>query len=96
MAQNDKYALSEIWREIGVTYLATNMLTEAKNALETFVARRPFDSEGLYHLGKILKTQGETGRANEMFEQAIESSKNATNHRRQELKAWSKLAQKEI
>jgi Tfp pilus assembly protein PilF len=96
VAQNDKYTLSEIWREIGATYFAANMLAEARNALETFVERRPFDSEGLYHLGKILKIQGETGRANEMFEQAIESAKNAPTHRRQELRIWSKLAQKEI
>jgi len=94
--QNDKHALSEIWREIGATYLAAGMLTEARDALEKFVERRSVDAEGLYHLGKVLKAQGETERAREMFEQAIESAQSSPDYRRRELQYWSKLAQKEI
>lgn len=94
--QNDKHALSEVWREIGATYLEANMLAEAREALEKFGARRPVDSEGLYYLGKVLKAQGETEKAREHFEQAVESAKNSPDYRRRELKHWSKLAQKEI
>jgi tetratricopeptide (TPR) repeat protein len=94
--QNDKYALSEVWREIGATYLGANMPNEAREALEKFVTRRPVDSEGLYYLGKVLKMQGNGERAREMFEQAMESAKNSPDYRRRELKYWSKLAQKEI
>ena len=94
--QNDKYALSEVWREIGATYLEANMPPEAREALEKFVARRPVDSEGLYYLGKVLKMQGKGERAREMFEQAVESAKNSPDYRRRELKHWSNLAQKEI
>ena len=94
--QNDKHALSEIWREIGATYLAANMLTEAREALEKYVERRSADAEGLYHLGKVLKAQGETERAREMFRQAIESAQTSPDYRRRELRYWSKLAQKEI
>lgn len=94
--QNDKHALSEIWREIGATYLEANMLAEARGALEKFVERRAFDSEGLYYLGKVLKAQGETDKAREMFEQAVESAKTSPDYRRRELKYWSKMAQKEI
>jgi tetratricopeptide (TPR) repeat protein len=94
--QNDKHALSEIWREIGATYLAANMLTEARDALEKYVERRSADAEGLYHLGKVLKAQGETERAREMFRLAIESAQTSPDYRRRELRYWSKLAEKEI
>lgn len=94
--QNDKYSLSEIWREIGATYLEANMLAEAREALEKFVARRAFDPEGLYYLGKVLKAQGETSQAREMFAEAVESARTSPDYRRRELRYWSKLAQKEI
>ena len=38
--QDDKYRLSEIWREIGATYLDAGMLNEAAEVLEKFVGRR--------------------------------------------------------
>lgn len=94
--QNDKYALSEIWREIGATYLEAGMLAEASDALEKFTTRRPVDAEGLYYFGKTLKARGETERAREVFEQAIESAQNSPDYRRRELQYWSKLARKEI
>lgn len=94
--QNDKHALSEIWREIGATYMEANMLNESRDALEKFVERRPVDSEGLYYLGKVYKAQNEPEKAREMFEQAIESAKSSPDYRRRELKYWSKLAQKEL
>src|SRR5207249_9568910 len=70
LGQNDKHALSEIWREIGATYLEANMLTEARDALEKFVERRSADVEGLYYFGKVLRAQGETERATEIFNEA--------------------------
>ncbi len=96
VGQNDKYALSEIWREIGATYLDAKMFNEARSTLETFVERRPVDSEGLYYLGKVLQEQGETEKAREMFLEAIESAKTSPDYRKHELRHWSKLAQKEI
>jgi tetratricopeptide (TPR) repeat protein len=93
--QNDKFALSEIWREIGATYLEAGMLAEAREALEKYTERRAFDSEGLYYLGKVYKAQNQTDKAREMFEQAVEALKTSPAHRRYELKYWSKLAQKE-
>lgn len=94
--QNDKYSLSEIWREIGATYLDANMLGEAREPLEKFVERRPVDTEGLYYLGKVYKAQNEPEKAREMFERAIDSAKTSPDYRRRELRQWSKLAQKEI
>jgi tetratricopeptide (TPR) repeat protein len=96
LEQNDKHALSEVWREVGATYLEAGMLAEACEALEKFAERRPVDSEGLYYLGKALKAQGENEKAHDAFTQAIESAKIAPDYRRRELRYWSKLAQKEI
>jgi cytochrome c-type biogenesis protein CcmH/NrfG len=72
------------------------MLAESREALEKFVERRAFDSEGLYYLGTVFKAQNETDKAREMFEQVVESARNSPDYRRRELRHWSKLAQKEI
>jgi cytochrome c-type biogenesis protein CcmH/NrfG len=96
LEQNDKFALSEIWREIGATYWQAKMFDEARQALETFVERRPYDPEGLYYLGKVLQAQGEMEKAQEMFEQTIESAKTSPDFRRRELRQWQKLAEKEL
>lgn len=94
--QNDKYSLSEVWREIGATYLAAKMLGEAREALERFIDRRPFDPEGLYYLGKTLKAQGEMDKARDVFNQAIESAKTSPDFRRRDFKNWVRLARREI
>jgi len=96
LEQNDKHALSEIWREVGATYLAAGMLTEARDALEKFVDRRSGDVEGLYYLGKVLKAQGETEKASELFAEAIQLAKASPDYHRNRTRHWSKLAQKEI
>jgi tetratricopeptide (TPR) repeat protein len=94
--QNEKYALNEIWREIGATYLAAGMLAEAREALEKFVERRPFDPEGLYHLGQTLKAQNEPERAREMFNRCVEAVQTSPDYRRHEQKQWAGLAKKQI
>jgi hypothetical protein len=94
--QNEKYSLSEIWREIGATYLEADMPDEAFEALDKFVTKRPFDAEGLYYLGKVFEKQNKETEAKEMFERAIESVRTAPYYRRGELHKWSKLAQKEL
>jgi len=94
--QEDKYRLSEIWREIGATYLAAGMPNEAAHALEKFVERRAVDPEGLYYLGRVLKAKGEGERARECFEQAIDAAKTSPYFRSRQLGQWSKLSQKEL
>ena len=96
LEQDNKFRLSEIWREIGATYLAANMLAEAYDALEKFATRRPVDSEGLYYFGKVLKARGEHDRAREMFAAAIESARTSPYFRTRRLGQWARLAQKEI
>lgn len=96
LEQNDKHALSEIWREIGATYLAADMLSEAREALEKFNERRSADIEGLYYLGKVLKAQGETEKAAATFAEAVASAKASPNFHRRTASKWRKLAQKEL
>ena len=96
LAHDDKYRQSEIWREIGATYLAAGMLTEAKSALEKYIERRPYDPEGLYHLGETMDKLGETSRAKELFQQSIEAVKTMPYYRRNEVNKWSKLAQAKL
>lgn len=94
--QDDKFRLSEIWREIGATYLDAGMLNEAYEPLDKFVTRRNVDPEGLYYFGKLLKAKGENDRAKEMFEAAVESAKTSPYFRSRQLGQWAKLAQKEL
>lgn len=94
--QNDKHALSEIWREIGKTYLDANMLNEAHDALEKFAARRSADVEGLYYFGLVLKAEGKIDEAREYFQQAVDTAKAAPEFSRRGAKQWRDLAQKEL
>lgn len=96
VGQDDKYSLNEIWREIGATYLDANMFKEAADALEKYVDRRPVDPEGLYYFGRVLRAQGNSERAREMFDQAIDSVNSSPHYRRREIQKWRKLAEKEI
>jgi len=94
--QNDKHAVSEVWREIGVTYLDAGMLNDAYDALEKFNARRSADVEGMYHFGRVLKAQGKTDQAREVFQQAIETANAAPDFSRRGTLHWSRLARKEL
>lgn len=94
--QNDKHSLSEVWREIGATYLAAGMLDQAHEALEKFTIRRSADVEGLYYFGKVLKAQGKADEAKEVFEQAIHSANSSPDFTRRGTAHWSKLARKEL
>lgn len=96
LGQDDKFRLSEIWREIGATYQAAGMNSEAYVALEKFVDRRPVDPEGLYYFGVLLKEKGERDRAKEMFAAAVEAARLSPDFRRRDLRYWAKLAKKEI
>ncbi|MDI1243716.1 MAG: hypothetical protein PSX80_17535 [bacterium] len=96
LGHDDRYRLSEIWREIGATYLDAGMLNEAYEPLDKFVERRPVDPEGLYYFGRLLKAKGEHQGAREMFESAIESARTSPYFRSRQLVQWAKLAQKEL
>jgi len=93
VAHSDKFRQSEIWREIGATYLAAGMFQEARQALEKYVDRRPFDPEGLYYFGETLRNLGDAERAQEMYKQCVQAVKTMPYYRRNEVSKWSRLAQ---
>jgi len=94
--QDETYSSSEVWREIGATYLEADMFDESQEALERFELKRPYDPEGLYYLGTLHKKKDEIDKANEMFNRTIEAVKTAAYYRRSELRKWASLAKKEL
>jgi tetratricopeptide (TPR) repeat protein len=92
LAHDDKYRQSEIWREVGATYLAAGMHTEALDALRKYIERRPYDPEGLYHLGETLRNLGHLKEAEENYNRCIEAVRTMPYYRRNEMRKWSGLA----
>jgi tetratricopeptide (TPR) repeat protein len=92
LEQDDKHAQSEIWREIGATYLAASMFADAKAALEKFIDRRSYDPEGLYYYGKTLEQLEQREQAREMFSRCVEAVKTMPSYRYREQRRWDKLA----
>lgn len=96
VAHSDKFRQSEVWREIGATYLAAGMYQEANQALEKYVERRPYDPEGLYHFGETLRNLGDAERAQEVYKQCVQAVKTMPYYRRNEVSKWSRLAQAKL
>jgi tetratricopeptide (TPR) repeat protein len=97
VTQDEKHSLSEIWREIGATYGAASMHEEAQTALERYIERRPYDPEGLYHLGATYKNLGRAEKAEEMFERCIDAVKTLPHYRsRIQSRKWRKLAEEAL
>ena len=93
---DDKHALSEVWREVGATYLAASMFTEARDALHTFIERRAYDPEGLYYYGRTLEHLGEREQARAMFERCVEAAKTMPSYRHGDQRKWHKLARERL
>lgn len=96
LGQDDRFRLSEIWREIGVTYFDAAMFREAREALEKFVERRSADPEGLYYLGLVCKKLDEPQKAAEYFAEAVDAVRASPDFRARELREWKRLAEREL
>jgi tetratricopeptide (TPR) repeat protein len=94
--QDEKHALNEIWREIGATYFDAKAYTEAREFLEKFVERRPFDPEGLFRLGQTLKALNLNNEAGEMFRRCVEAAQTSPDYRRGLQRKWARMAQKQL
>jgi tetratricopeptide (TPR) repeat protein len=94
--QDEKHAHHEIWREVGATYLAASMFGEAKDALEKFIDRRPYDPEGLYYYGKTLEQLEQRDEAREIFNRCVEAVKTMPSYRYREHLKWDKLAREQL
>lgn len=96
LEQDDKHSLSEIWREIGATYLAASMFADAKEALDKFIERRAYDPEGLYYYGKTLEQLEQHDEAREVFARCVEAVKTMPSYRYREQRKWDKLARERL
>src|SRR5262249_1798373 len=96
VTHSDKFRQSEVWREIGATYLAAGMYQEAREALEKYVDRRPYAPEGIYHFGETRRNLGEERRAQEMYRQCGQAVKTMPYYRRNEVSKWSRLAKAKL
>jgi tetratricopeptide (TPR) repeat protein len=96
LEQDDKHAHSEIWREIGATYFAASMFADAKEALEKFIERRPYDPEGLYDYGQTLEHLEQRDEAREVFARCVEAVKTMPSYRYREQRKWDKLAREQL
>ena len=96
LEQDEKHSHSEIWREIGATYLAASMYGEAKDALEKFIEKRPYDPEGLYYYGKTLEQLEQRDQAREIFARCVEAVKTMPSYRYREHRKWDKLAKERL
>ena len=94
LQQNPKHNLSEILRELGGAYLAAGRLQSARDQLEVYIDRRPYDPEGLYYLGQALEGLRHPTEAREMYVRAVEAARTAPRYRRPFTARWSRLAQK--
>jgi len=92
-ALDDKASASEVWRDLGTACFQTSRLEEAAAALEKYAARRPYDPEGLYWLGRTQASLGHAARARECFEQCVEAVNTAPRHRRAQIRKWARQSQ---
>jgi len=96
VTQDEKIHSSEVLKELGAVYLAAKQYNDAKNELEIYTDRRPYDPEGLYYYGQTLDALGDKSRAKEMYERAIEADRTAPRYRRRYTARWSRLAAKRL
>jgi TolA-binding protein len=96
VTQDERIHSSEVLKELGAVYLAARQYPDAKNELELYTERRPYDPEGLYYFGQTLEALGEKERAREMFERAVEADRTAPRYRRRYTAKWSRLAAKRL
>lgn len=78
----------EIWREIGMTYLAARQYEDARSAFERFLDRRPSDAEGLYHMGVALDALGRRDEAREQMRAVVEAVRTAPMYKYRLERRW--------
>lgn len=94
VVQRDQFhAQNEIWREIGATYNAAGQFSDARDALEKFLDRRPNDPEGLYLMGRAYAGLGDNQEATTSMQACIEAVKTAPAYKYRTEKRWLHEAQ---
>lgn len=94
VVQRDQaHSLHEIWREIGSTYIGAGQYSDARDALERFLDRRPNDPEGLYLIGRAHAGMGDQQEAASSMQACIEAVKTAPAYKYRTEKRWLNEAQ---
>jgi Flp pilus assembly protein TadD len=97
VVDHDEYhSQSEVLRELGGIYLSVRQYQDARNELERYVERWPYDPEGLFYCGQALEGLGNTDAARAMYARAVESARIAPRYLRRSTAKWSRLAQKQL
>ena len=86
--RDQSHAQNEIWREIGSTYIAAGQYSDARDALERFLDRRPNDPEGLYLIGRAHAGLGDNQEAASSMQACIEAVKTAPAYKYRTEKRW--------
>lgn len=96
LALDNKHSSGEAWRGLGAADLQLGRAEQALSDLETYIARREFDPEGLYWMAMALKKLGRTEEARDAFQRAIEAARTAPPHRRRYTAPWGRQAKSEL
>jgi Flp pilus assembly protein TadD len=96
MSVDDAHQQHEILRELGAVYLAAGQNEDARNFLDEYTQKRPYDPEGLYYSGQAYDRLGESAKARGRYEQATEAARTAPRYRRAQMAKWSRLAQRQL
>ena len=96
VSRDDAHARSEVWREIGSTYLESGSIDHARWALSKYVERRPHDPEGLLRYGEALLAAGDSGGAAQQFRACVEAVDTMPAYRRREVARWKRAARQRL
>jgi len=96
VSRDDAHARSEVWREIGATYLESGSLEHARWALSRYVERRPHDPEGLLRYGEALQALGDAAGAAAQFRACVEAVDTMPAYRRGEVARWKRAARQKL
>jgi tetratricopeptide (TPR) repeat protein len=91
--RDQSHSQNEIWREIGSTYIAAGQYSDARDALQRFLARRENDPEGLYLIGRAHAGMGDNQEATSSMQACIEAVKTAPAYKYRTEKRWLNEAQ---
>jgi tetratricopeptide (TPR) repeat protein len=93
VTRDESHAQHEIWREVGATYLAAGQFTDARDALERFLDRRPSDPEALYLMGRAAFGLGDLREARDWMQRCVEAVRTAPAYKYRADKRWLNEAQ---
>jgi tetratricopeptide (TPR) repeat protein len=92
---DDRHASSEVWREIGIANLLAGEAEVARQGLEKYRVRHPYDPEGACWLGRTMAKLGQPEEARVAYDQAIEAVRTMPAARKRQVQSWETAARRE-